>query len=310
MIRAYSQRLLPPFSGVVQIAETESSRAVSFDGINWEFQYLSGNEQANGKQRVRGYGLDRGYHNVASQHRNELKTFIFPSYLDHDAISEGIHELSVFLSTAEFPFPAADDYEYWLLDAADDTPLALIYSCCDESLMQTYPEKTEWTALPHSKMKIENTDSEDARNEPPVNDRLQRLISMRAGRNPRAAWFKRDKSGTDGFPSLLVKEDWLNEEDHDLCQRYLMRKAPRLLLLHGLPHADRERLEDAARAHVFEVEQYFTMYPEVNDERRMSAMRVEAQLRRTAPATPGVNEKKNKAAADTTLSKDMRIFET
>ena len=310
MIRAYSQRLLPPFSGVVQVAETESSRAVSFDGINWEFQYLSGNEQVNGKPRVRGYGLDRGYHNVASQHRNELKTFIFPSYLDHDAISNSIHELSEFLSTAQVPFPAADDYEYWLLDAADDTPLALIYSCCDESLMQTYPGQTQWTALPHSKMKIENTDSEEARSEPPVNDRLQRLISMRAGRNPRAAWFKRENRDTDGFPSLLVKEDWSNEEDHDLCQRYLMRKAPRLLLLHGLPHADRERLEDAARAHVFEVEQYFTMYPEVNDERRMSAMRVEAQLRRTAPAAPGVNEKKKKAPADSTLSKDMRIFET
>jgi len=309
MIRAYSQRILPPFSGVVQIAETQRARVVSFDGINWEFQYLSGGDQANGEQRVRGYGLDRSYHNVASQHRNELKTFIFPSYLDHDAISESIHELSEFISTAEIPFPAADDLEYWLIDATDDTPLALIYSCCDESLMQTYPGQTEWTALPHSKMNIENTEAEVARNEPPVNDRLQRLISMRAGTNPRAAWFKRDDTENDGFPSLLVKEDWQNEADYDLCQRYLMRKAPRLLLLQGLSRDDRERLEDAARAYVFEVEQYFTMYPEVNDERRMSAMRVEAQLRRTAPTVSGVKEKK-KTPADTTLGKDMRIFET
>ena len=192
MIRAYSQRLLPPFSGVVQIAETERLRAVSFDGIGWEFQYLSEGDQANGEQRVRGYGLDRSYHNVASLHRNELNTFIFPSYLDHDLISESIHELSEFLSTAKIPFTAADDFEYWLIDAVDDTPLALIYSCCDESLMQTYPGQTEWTALPHSKMEIENTAGETARNEPPVNDRLQRLISMRAGRNPKAAWYKRD----------------------------------------------------------------------------------------------------------------------
>lgn len=309
MIRAYSQRILPPFSGVVQIAETERARAVSFDGINWEFQYLSGGDQEKGEQRVRGYGLDRGYHNVASQNRNELKTFMFPSYLDHDAISESIHELSEFISTAEIPFPTADDFEYWLIDAADDTPLALIYSCCDESLMQTYPGQTDWTALPHSKMNIENTDAEVARNEPPVNDRLQRLISMRAGTNPRAAWFKRDNKETDDFPSLLVKEDWQNEADYDLCQRYLMRKSPRLLLLQRLSRDDRERLEDAARAHVFEVEQYFTMYPEVNDKRRMSAMRVEAQLRRNAPTVSGVKEKK-KTPADTTLGKDMRIFET
>ena len=97
--------------------------------------------------------------------------------------------------------------------------------------------------------------------------------------------------------------------DYDLCQRYLMRKAPRLLMLHGLSYDDRERLEVAAKAHVFEIEQYFTMYPEVNDKRRMSAMRVEAQLRRTAPPTSAVRKKK-KSSTDGSLSKDMRIFET
>jgi hypothetical protein len=88
-----------------------------------------------------------------------------------------------------------------------------------------------------------------------------------------------------------------------------MRKAPRLLMLHGLPYDDRERLELAAKAHVFEIEQYYTMYPEVNDQRRMSAMRVEAQLRRTAPRASRVKEKK-KSSTDDSLSKDMRIFET
>lgn len=88
-----------------------------------------------------------------------------------------------------------------------------------------------------------------------------------------------------------------------------MRKAPRLLMLHGLPYDDCERLEVAAKAHVFEIEQYCTMYPEVNDKRRRSAMRVEAQLRRTAPSTSGVKEKK-KSSTDGSLSKDMRIFET
>lgn len=76
-------------------------------------------------------------------------------------------------------------------------------------------------------MKVENTEGEQARNEPPVNHRFQRMIAIRAGRNPRADWFRRDENNDDAFPSLLVREDWHNETDYDLCQRYLMRKVPR-----------------------------------------------------------------------------------
>lgn len=66
-MRAYSQRLLPPYSGFVQIAESERARAQSFDGINWEIQYFPGNEEIkNHRYRVQGYGLDRSYYNVAS----------------------------------------------------------------------------------------------------------------------------------------------------------------------------------------------------------------------------------------------------
>ena len=278
MIRAYSQRLLPPYSGIVQITESERARAQSFDGINWEIHYLSGNEHDNDKQhRVQGYGLDRGYYNVASLKNGDLTTFMFPPHVDADQVLESIHELTEFLATADVPFPYGDIYEYWLLDATDDAPLALIYSCCDASLMDSYPGQIEWTALPHSKMNIENTEDEQARNEPPVNHRFQRLIADRAGSNPRAAWFKRDKDETDNFPGLLVRDNWQDQADHDLCQRYLTRKAPRLLMLQSLSADQRSRMEVAAKQHVFEVEQYFSLYPEINDERLMTAIRVEAQ---------------------------------
>ena len=309
MIRAYSQRLLPPYSALVQIAESERARAQSFDGINWEIHYLSGNEQINDQKfRVQGYGLDRGYYNVGSLKNGELKTFMFPACVDHNQVSESINELTEFLSTANVPFPAGDIYEYWLLDGTDDSPLALIYSCCDESLMNTYPDKTEWTALPHSKMSIDNTEYEQAQNEPPVNDRFQRLIASRAGINRRAAWFKRDQNDTDDFPGLLVRDDWQQQADHDLCQRYLMRKAPRLLMLQGLSGDERDRLEVAAKQQVFEVEQYFPMYPEVNDQCLMTAILVEARLRSAAPQAPGTSKKK-KSSTITPLSKDMRIIE-
>lgn len=309
MIRAYSQRLLPPFSGVVQIAESERARAQSFDGLNWDIQYLSANERPGDvTDRARGYGLDRGYYNVASLKSGELKTFMFPSCVDPDRVSESIHELTEFLAAAHVPFPAGDIFEYWLLDGADESPLALMYTCCDESLMDTYPGQTEWIALPHSKMRIENTEEEQARGAPPVNHRFQSLIANRAGINARAAWFKRDPHETDDFPNLLVREDWEEQADHELCQRYLMRKAPRLLMLQGLSPEERGRLEVAAKQHVFEVEHYFPMYPKVNDDRLMTAIRVEARLRRNAPQVSGTGPK-DQSSGVTPLSKDMRIIE-
>jgi len=310
LIRAYSQRLLPPYSGMVLIAESERARAQSFDALNWEIQYLSGNEdKAQRQYRVQGYGLDRGFYKVASLKNKELKTFIFPPHVDADQVSESIHELTDFLLTATLPFPIADLYEYWLLDRTDESPLALIYSCCEETLMNSFPSKNEWTALPHSKMCIDNTEQEDARNEPPVNHRFQRLVANRAGRNPRAVWFKREHDKQDGFPGMLVREDWAEQAHHDLCQRYLMRKAPRLLMLQSLSEDERSRLEVAARPHVFEVDRYYPLYPEVNDMQLMNTIRVEARLRRATPQTPD----KTKKEKDTTvkeLDKSMRIIET
>ena len=93
-----------------------------------------------------------------------------------------------------------------------------------------------------------------------------------------------------------------------MCQRYLSRKAPRLLMLQGLSEHDRERMEIAAKSHVMEVDQYFPLYPEVNDQQRMSAIRVEARLRRQMPQAPKVEEKEAITAA-TPFSKDMRILE-
>jgi len=305
MILGYSQRILPPYSGIVQIAESDRARAQSFDGIKWDIHFLAGNDQQN---RVKGYALDRSFFRVANIQNQKITPYVFPSFLDAAEITESINELAEFLSTAQLPFPPADNFEYWLLDAKDDSPLALILSCCEESLKSTYPTRNNWTALPHSKMQIENTLAEQARHETPVNDRFQRLVSNRAGHNPRGAWFQRHLNEADDFPGLLVREDWQNEAEHDLCQRYLIRKAPRLLMLQGLSKNDRERMEIAAQQQVFEVDQYFPLYPEVVDQRRMSAMRVEARLRRDMPQDTTVKTKQ-KISVNTPFSKDMRILE-
>jgi hypothetical protein len=161
-----------------------------------------------------------------------------------------------FLSVATIPFPAADLFEYWLLDGSDESPLALIFSCCEESQMSTYPAKAGWTALPHSKLNIESTTAEQERGEASVNHRFQDIVARQAGARPRAAWFQRTGIVSDGFPALLAREDWKTDTEHDLCQRYMRRQAPLLLTLQGLSRDERERLEVAAPTHAIEVDQY------------------------------------------------------
>jgi len=41
MLKTYSQRLTPPFSGLVQIVETDTYRALTLDGQTWEVQYVN-----------------------------------------------------------------------------------------------------------------------------------------------------------------------------------------------------------------------------------------------------------------------------
>ena len=87
---------------------------------------------------------------------------------------------------------------------------------------------------------------------------------------------------TDDFPPCLIREDWGDEQRQDLCDRYIRRLAPRLLMVQGLPRTVRLRLEQAARDHVFDVERFFPLYPEVVDQSLLNAARVEATLRRAA----------------------------
>lgn len=79
-------------------------------------------------------------------------------------------------------------------------------------------------------------------------------------------------------------------------------------MLQGLSADDRERLEIAGKAHAMEVDQYYPLYHEVNDRYRLSAILVEARLRRGTPQEPKVNRKASDSGP-APLSKDLRILE-
>ena len=280
MVKGYSQRLTPPYSGIVQVAESERARAISMDGNSWEFHFLFAipeHDQTPGRRN------QRRFKRVAAIEIGKVRDIAAQTSPEAGAVDDRIVELAAFIAAASFPFPSADKYEYWLLDPEDDSPLALIFSCVDGEQMADFPDRPEWTALSSAAMRIERTPEEERVGEPPVNYRVERMVAERAGSKPRGQWFERGDSESDTFPALLLKEDWEDAVQFELCQRYIQRQSTRLLMLHDLQHDDRKRLETAARQNVFEVERFYPFYPDVADQQLMNAILVEARLRRDSP---------------------------
>lgn len=291
MIKTYSQRLLPPYYGQSQIAESERARALTIDGQSWEIQFLhvvNNNAQDTKLSYRRAVTIsdsDIRQKRIGESPDNELD--------NQQTVDERILELTNFLADVTLPFPAADHLEYWLLDAKDQSPLALIFSAKDPEQMNAYPSRPEWTALPAAVMPIEKTEDEKSYSSAPVNYRFERLVAERAGINPKAKWFTRRLNEEQSFPNLMVREDWQEEEADKLCQRYLTRQSPRLLMLHGLNQELRRQLEINARPHALEVERFYQLYPEVVDQVLMNAILVEARLRGVSEDQPALHKRRD-----------------
>lgn len=285
MIRAYSKRLLSPFTGQVQVVETASARALTLGNSRWEIQYRipAVPDEVHG-QYTDGRAVRTRYCRVAVVSDAGVERIPPPLGLDAMQIEAGIEELAAAIAGIELPLPAADHYEFWLLDEQDETPLALIFSCIEADEMPLYPFRPEWTALSASMMEIDRTPEELTHYVPPVNYRVQQLVNERAGRHPRASWIRRRDGLDTEFPPLLLNERWEDEASAALCDRYIRRQAPRLLMLQGLSRETRGRLELAARGQVMEVERFYPLYPEVIDAELMADIRVQARLQQSVAA--------------------------
>ncbi len=282
MIRLYSKRLLSPFVGLVQVAEIARARALSLDGKNWAIQYELSAEETGIRRRTQRTGTNINYSLVATIEDGQLKKHAVHPFLDPGDVQSAIDRLFDAVSSSALPYTETDRYEYWLLDRADGSPLALLHSCIDAKDRALTPTRPTWIAMSAAQLAIQAPQSGYDAYVPPVNYRLQKLIEQRAGIRPRAVWFERSTPQEDDFPPCLINEDWDNAERQQLCDLYIRRLAPRLLMLHNLPRAVRQRLEQAARNHVFDVDRFYPLYPEVVDSRSLTAARVEARLRRAA----------------------------
>ena len=279
----YSRKLLLPFVGVIQLAEVGKVRALSLDGKNWAIHYaLTSNTKTQHSHQTPSSESD--YTLVATFQDGQLKTKLAYRYLETGDAHSHIDLLCEAATKIEIPLAPADRFEYWLLDKDDDEPLALLQSAINQEEMARPAPLKEWHAMPASQLAIHTAEATPESNEgvyvPPVNYRLEKLIEERAGNKPKAIWIERRDPARDHFPHCLIREEWDSAAGQQLCDQYIERLAPRLLMLHGLPQTVRQRLEQAACKFVFDVERFYPLYPEVIDKSIMDTARVEAQLRR------------------------------
>jgi len=112
MYKTFSQKLGPPYSGQVQIAESDIYRAITLDGLTWEIQYVN-----------------RVHLRVTTVTEAEIKARSRNSGTINEESDPQLEELIDFLADVELPFPANDHFEFWALDKDDQTPLAMIFAC-------------------------------------------------------------------------------------------------------------------------------------------------------------------------------------
>lgn len=278
MFNTYSKKLGPPYSGQVQIVQSETYRAITLDGARWEIQFVN-----------------RVHLRVATITEEEIKTRSKDSIANNEQSDPELDDLIDFLADVELPFPANDHFEFWAMDKDNQTPLAMVFSCSSAAHMSKFPERSDWTALPDSVMSIIKTEKEIEAGAPPVNYRFERIVADRSGIYGKGQWFDRRDHEPSLFPALLVSQDWPSSEETSLCTRYIERQAPRLLMLQGLPSDVRQKLEQASRTNAIEVARFYKLYPEIIDTDLINALRVQARIREASNSgkTPDIHSRRD-----------------
>lgn len=292
-ISCYSIRRLCPLRSTIQVAQDETARALSYDGVNWQIQVLSEWSQnrwgsLNAGDRGGGsyalYAVWSAGEGIAFLPRNPM--------LSRAEMEAASAELLRILPSLDVPFPPGDPYELWWLDTRDE-PLALLASAVNR-LDLAGGVIPRWRALPDSEVSYGPAGASHERLQ------LEQRVRAAAGGPSRAQWFRRDESGRgvpiegggplhcpgglgpEQFPVLPLRERWDDPVTATLVRDYLEWMAPVLLTQGGFPEQTRLRLETAARRRVLEVDTLYRLYPDVVDEDNLKAALVEAALRKRA----------------------------
>ncbi|HHJ34255.1 MAG TPA: hypothetical protein ENJ87_00675 [Gammaproteobacteria bacterium] len=198
------------------------------------------------------------------------------------------------------PYPFEDKYELWLLDEKNNEPLALLDSVCNETEISV-PDTLAWEAGLRCKQEFQQEFSLSPEQDTTAGEFLNQIINQRAGDQPSAQWFYRNRfsygKGLSGinlqqqfigrelsarlFPKMLVQQQWHDEAKASLVEAFIHWLSPYLLVLDFLRDAQRESLELIARNHALLVDKMFPLYPKIINQQAINSARVEASLRKS-----------------------------
>ena len=295
-IDCYSQRLLNPFRGVMNVIRYQSAEAVTTDGLEWEI-YVSNDELRKGLDPHAHVQISDIRYGHWSPQGGLKRGPIFPSadFKRMEAMGAVVYE-ALLQRHAQLPFPLRDRYELWLLDR-EQQPLCLLHSV-------VFEEEIELDIPLH--WRAGNLCAELFR--PPLGEPehaatlLTQYINNLTDDPPTARWYLREDNGlaitldvtnttsaapsthaAEHFPDFFIREQHADPALTALVEAFLQWQAPWLLLLQNLAGSVRYDLEQHARTQAVLVEKHFRLYPEVIDESFLRAARVEAMLRKSQP---------------------------
>lgn len=300
-IQCYSQRLLNPFRGAVNVVRYKSAEAVSSDGAHWDI-YVSNDALLDGLDRNRSIQISDIRYGRWSRDKGLTRGAIYPSeefYLLEEMGAVVYQHLQQVHD--KVPFAFRDIFELWLLDR-NNRPLALLNAVVNERDIDEY-QLLDWRAgrLCRDTFESRHADSNGENQYGRAADQLIASINDCAQDPPAAQWFVRQADGSatalgghniddsllgrvmeaEEFPQYFVSTRLLDEALTRLVRDFIDWQAPWLLLLDTLSREQRQYFEQCARKQALIVDQQYLLYPEVTDESFVRAARVEAKLRKT-----------------------------
>jgi hypothetical protein len=301
-VNCYSQRILNPFRGVMNIISTGGADAVTIDGRNWVL-YIHDNFDCPTDDPEEFFQIELPDIRFADWNKSTglKRSPLIASYHYNEIQAIGQALFDAVLQYADLcPFPFEDKYELWLLDNITSEPLALLDSACNKTDLKN-PDNLTWEAGLRCKQEFMKEFSLSNEHHNNAGDFLNQIINNRAGNNPCAQWFYRNRfsygKGLTGinlnqqlvgrelsariFPKMLVQEQWQDKTKESLIEAFIHWLSPYLLVLDFLRDTQRETLELAAKNHALLVDQMFPLYPKVINQQAINAARVEARMRKS-----------------------------
>jgi hypothetical protein len=288
-VKAYAIRRVNPFLGVLQVIEAKDGRAVSSNGVVWEIELRT--ERSGKWGSLNKDTKEAVYYRFGLWSVDEgLVNRPLAPHLDKEQLTSQYEFLiqSILERLQYIPFKLIDNRELWLFDKEEKRPIALLASQKTDAKPLS-PEPKYWKSCLGANGLASQYRYPQARI-------LEELIERTASTNICKYWINRSDDGggvmegkkklrVSELPSFLISDNWPNNELVSLVSDYIAWIAPSLLTLQHLSKEERDRLESYLHVQAISVEHHWHLYPEIMDEKKLKAARVQCRLQKTGSCT-------------------------